>query len=489
MEGGGACGEGKAMKTPLMVRCLSLFAITIVCPSSPTSGAPGDISTVAGTGTSGYTGDGGDATLATLSDPMGVAVDSADNLYIVDLSNHCIRRVDDETGVITTVAGTGAQGYNGDGIAATAAQLNYPFGMAFDAAGNLYIADSTNHRVRRVDIASGIISTIAGTGVAGFSGDGGPATAAQLRDPVDLAFDPEGNLHIAELRNQRVRRIDAVSGVITTIAGTGTQGYNGDGIAATSADLFYPSGIAFDRKGHLFIGDTGNDRVRRVDAVTGLISTYAGTGTRGFDGDGGAATAARIAYVAGVGLDGAGNLFIADQDNHRVRRVDTDSGVISTVAGTGSNGYSGDGGPAIAAQLYYPYDVAVDSRGHLYIADPNNDRVRRVESAGEFPVPFLTVTKPKNFPTTKLGRTSRPQTVVIGNTGSGDLTGIGVSLSGSHRRDFRVSSAIAATLEPGDSTRLLLSFRPKASGLRKATLSVGSGNGGTVVWPLKGRGK
>ena len=470
---------------------LAAFVISSILVAFVTGSiaAPGDISTIAGNGTGGYSGDGGIATNAMLSDPMGVAFDADDNLYIADLSNHCIRRVDAVTGEITTVAGTGVQGYNGDGIAATLAQLSYPFAIALDGTGNLYIADSTNHRVRRVDKVTGLISTIAGNGTAGSGGDGGAATAAQMREPIDLAFDSSGHLLIADLRSPQIRKVDGVTGNISTVAGTGTLGYNGDGIPATTADLYHPSGVALAPDGDLLIGDTGNDRIRRVDAVTGLIATFAGNGVRGFSGDGGAATSAQIAYSTGITFDGVGNLFIADQDNHRVRRVDASTGVISTIAGTGTNGFSGDGGPAVSAQLYYPYDVAFDSKGHLYIVDPNNDRIRRVESAGQLPEPLLRVGQPRPFPATRKSKSSRPQVVTVRNAGTGPLERLAASLSGRHRRDFQVKSLAPTTLGPGEQTGLALVFKPRKTGIRKADLTIGSANGGAITWPIRGRGR
>jgi sugar lactone lactonase YvrE len=461
---------------------LSLFAV-------PSPAAPGDISTVAGNGVRGYGGDDGAAIEATLNSPMGVALDAEDNLYIADLGNHCIRRVDAISGAITTIAGTGVEGFNGDNIAATSAQLDSPFAIEIDKSGNLYIADTGNSRVRRVDAVTGIISTIAGTGTAGFSGDGGPATAAKMREPIDLAFDSIGNLYLADYRDRRVRKVDGLTGAISTVAGTGSQGYNGDGIPAVTASLHTPWGIAVDRAGHLFISDAINERIRRVDAVTGLIATHAGNGETGFSGDGGVATAAQIDYPAGMGFDGAGNLFIAVMDNHRVRRVDAATGEITTVAGTEANGYSGDGGPATSAQLKFPNDVVLDSKGHLYIADQSNNRIRRVESVGKFARPLLNVSRPKPFPMTRRGRSSRPQVITIRNEGSGGLEGLAVSLSGRQRRDFRVTSPAVRSVPAEGETNFMLSFKPRGSGIRKAGMTVRSGNGGAVTWPVRGKGK
>src|SRR3990170_2937888 len=230
-------------------------------------------------------------------------------------------------GDISTIAGTGVGGFSGDGAAATGAQLYYPTGVAVDGVGNVFIADIANHRVRRVDAVTGLISTIAGTGTPGFSGDGGAATGAQLNSPYGVAVDGGGNVFIADTYNHRVRRVDVGTGLISTIAGTGTAGFSGDGAAATSAQLNFPWGVAVDGGGNVFIADTNNQRVRRVDAGTGLISTIAGT-TAGFSGDGAAATSAQLNNPYRVGVDDVGNVFIADTDNHRVRRVDAVTGFI-----------------------------------------------------------------------------------------------------------------------------------------------------------------
>jgi cysteine-rich repeat protein len=341
----------------------------------------GGITTVAGTGLEGFSGDSGPATSAQLFSPAGVTVDGLGNLFIADRPNHRIRRVDAATGIITTVAGTGESGFSGDGGPATSAQLNFPSGVAVNGLGNLFIADRINHCIRRVDAATGVITTVAGTGVAGFAGDGGPATSAQLRAPHGVAVDGLGNLFIAERPNHRIRRVDAATGVITTVAGTGTAGFAGDGGPATSAQINEPWGVAVDGSGHLFIADASNHRIRRVDAATGVITTVAGTGAWGFSGDGGLASSAQINAPHGISVDGLGSLFIADTSNHRIRRLDAATGVIATVAGTGARGFSGDGGPAPSAKLNEPLGAAVDGSGHLFIADTFNTRVRRVDAA------------------------------------------------------------------------------------------------------------
>ena len=331
----------------------------------------GTITTIAGTGERRFGGDGGPAIQAQLDEPTGVVVDGAGNLYIADLANHRIRKVD-STGTITTIAGTGERGFGGDGGPATQAHLNYPYGGAVDGAGNLYIADLTNHRIRKVD-STGTITTFAGTGERGFGGDGGPAIQAQLDAPSGVAVDEAGNLYIADWSNARIRKVDG-TGTITTIAGTGERGFGGDGGPATQAQLDDPTGVAVDGAGTLYIADQYNHRIRRVDS-TGTITTIAGTGELGFGGDGGPAIKAQLDDPTGVAVDGAGTLYIADQYNHRIRRVDS-TGTITTIAGTGERGFSGDSGPATQAQLDDPTGVAVDGAGTLYIADASNHRIR-----------------------------------------------------------------------------------------------------------------
>jgi uncharacterized protein YjiK len=337
----------------------------------------GTITTFAGTGMFGFSGDGGPATGAMLHNPYGVAVDTAGNLYIADYFNSRVRKVS-TSGMITTVAGNGFFGSSGDGGPATSASLSYPSSVAVDAAGNVYIADTYNSRVRKVS-SSGTITTVAGNGTSGFSGDGGPATSARLRDPQGVAVDAAGNLYIADSSNNRVRKVSA-SGTITTIAGTGSPGFFGNGLPGTRAFLYGPSGVAVDTAGNLYIADSSNNRVRKV-STSGTITTVAGNGSSGHWGDGGTATNAGLASPWGVAVDAAGNLYIADSDNHRVRKVSM-SGTITTIAGTGSYGFSGDGGPATNASLAFPTGVAVDAAGNVYIADSDNHRVRKVSMSG-----------------------------------------------------------------------------------------------------------
>ena len=334
----------------------------------------GVITTVAGNGSYGYSGDGDAATNASLAYPYGVAVDAAGDLFIADSGNNRIRMVS-TNGVIRTVAGNGSSGFSGDGGVATSTSLSSPYGVAVDATGNLFIADSWNGRVR--EVSNGIITTVAGNGSFAFSGDGGAATNASLNYPNDIAVDAAGNLFIADSWNNRIRKVS--NGVITTVAGNGSYGFSGDGGAATNARLAYPYGVAVDAVGNLFIADSSNNRIRKV-STNGTITTAAGNGSYGFSGDDGAATNASLDSPYSVAVDATGNLFIADSSNNRIRKVS--NGVITTVAGNGSPGYSGDGGLATNANLNNPYGVAVDAFGGIFIADSDNQRVRKVSTNG-----------------------------------------------------------------------------------------------------------
>ncbi|HEY9898944.1 MAG TPA: IPT/TIG domain-containing protein [Pantanalinema sp.] len=337
--------------------------------------ATGVITTIAGTGTSGYSGDGGSALTARFNYCPSIEVDGAGNLYIADVFNYRIRRVA-ASGIVSTVVGTGVQGWSGDGGAATEANIDYPIGLAFDAAGNLYFADYTRHVVRRVTPA-GVISTVAGAGGAGFWGDGGLATSAYLRYPRDVAVDAGGNLYIADADNHRIRKVTP-DGTITTIVGTGGNVYSGDGGAAVNAGIPYPKGVALDVSGNLYIAQ--DYRVRKVD-LSGNIATVVGNGSSTCSGDGGPALNAQLYSPADLKLDAAGNLYVADTNNNRIRKIDP-AGIITTVAGNGASGFAGDSGPAVDAKLNSPYAVAVEADGSLYIADTYNNRVRKVAPDG-----------------------------------------------------------------------------------------------------------
>ncbi len=330
------------------------------------------ITTVVGNGINGYSGNGGQATNAEISYPWTGTFDAAGNMYYIDLGYYVVRKIN-TLGIITTIAGNGYTGYTGDGGQATAASFHEPIAIAINAVGNIYISDDQNNVIRMINTA-GIITTIAGTGVAGFSGDGGQATAAELNSQNGIAFDALGNLYIADGSNNRIRKVNT-AGVITTIAGTGTSGFSGDGGEATSAEINNPSPVAFDALGNLYFAD-GTNHIRMINTA-GIITTFAGTGVQGFNGDGGQATAAAFNFPNGIALDAVGNLYIADFQNNRIRKVNT-VGIIITIAGTGIDGYNGDGGQANAAEINFPGGLFLDNGGNLFIADQKNFRIRKV---------------------------------------------------------------------------------------------------------------
>ena len=374
----------------------------------------GTIETIAGTGDWGEEGDGGPAVSAELTAVYGLAVDRQGNLYIADSWSDRIRKID-AAGTISTIAGTGEEGQSGDGGPATQARLNRPRGVAIDTAGNVYIADADNHRIRRVD-ASGTITTVAGTGDRGYSGDGGLATEATLAEPYAVTVDFLGNVFIADADNKTVRKVDS-QGIITTVAGTGPRAGGRRSGIATQVYIRRPRALASDRAGKVYIADSSLDRILRLDAgriieviefgqreirgpndvaadasgnayivfgsthrvlkvdPSGLVTSFAGSGRRGFSGDGGPAVNARFAFPRGVATDDQGNVYIADSLNNRIRKVDT-GGTVTTIAGTGDRGHSGDRGPATSARFNYPTSLAVGADGAIYLADYRNHRIR-----------------------------------------------------------------------------------------------------------------
>ncbi|MGP8216201.1 MAG: T9SS type A sorting domain-containing protein [Bacteroidia bacterium] len=325
------------------------------------------INTIAGNGSNGYSGDGGAATAAELSFPAGIVIDGSGNVYIADNRNNCIRKIN-TSGIISTVAGNGTGGYGGDGGAATAAELNYPTGIAVDAFGSMYIADNGNRRIRMVS-TSGIIRTVAGG--SGNPDTNGQATMAALNVPYDVVVDATGNIFIADAGDNRILKVNT-SGFISSVAGNGLSGYNGDGIAATTAEFNGPWGLTVDDSDNIYIADCYNNRVRKVNSA-GIISTVAGGGSSGL-GDGGPATSAEVS-PRGITLDNSGNMYIADW-NHRIRKVST-AGIINTIAGDGACCFSGDGGPATTAELQ-SLEVAVNVSGNIFLSDSGNNRIREV---------------------------------------------------------------------------------------------------------------
>jgi uncharacterized protein (TIGR03437 family) len=363
---------------------LAFVFLPCLCPAQTQRGYT--ISTVAGTGSTGFSGDGSSAASAQLAAPFVIALDSSGALYIADQLNNRIRKV--SGGAINTVAGSGVNAYSGDGGAALKASFSHPQGVAVDSSGNIYIADTNNYVVRKVG-SNGNISTIAGQqsgGIgSGFGGDGGPGTSAFLSHPVGMAFDAAGNLYIADTSNDAIRMLTP-GGTISTVAGSGTSnpGFSGDGGLAIGAKLNNPDAVALDRAGNLYIADGGNNRIRMVTAATGIITTVAGGAVPGFAGDGGPATSARLNTPRGVAVDSAGNIYIADTFNNRIRVVGA-NGIVTTVAGVGSGGYSGDGGPATAAQFFFPSSVAVGTGGNLYVADNQNNVIRQLTPVSGLP--------------------------------------------------------------------------------------------------------
>ncbi|GAB3897473.1 hypothetical protein GCM10028825_45190 [Spirosoma agri] len=397
--------------------------------------ANGIVTTLAGTGEVGFEGDNGPATNAKFIQPLGMAIDATGRVYIADSQNHRVRRID-LNGVITTIAGNGINGYGGDGGLAVNATLRFPTCVVIDKDGNLYIVDSGNNRIRKVGV-DGVINTVAGNGTPSFGGDGGPATSAQLQYPSAVAVDNSGNLYIADTYNNRIRKVD-VNGVITTVAGDGSLQSRGDGGLAINASVYRPNDLTIDDAGVIYLSQQ-DGRVRKIN-TNGIIEPVAGNGTSGFSGDGGLAVNAQISAVPGVDVDASGNVYIADQDNYRIRRITSDgvintiaggftgdggpatnaffrkllfatktpanltvdtkgnvyvtdqfshrlrkvspNGIISTVAGTGVNGYTGDSGPATEAQLRYPRGAGLDATGNLYFIDQSNARIRKIAVNG-----------------------------------------------------------------------------------------------------------
>jgi DNA-binding beta-propeller fold protein YncE len=340
------------------------------------------ITTAVGTGERGYRGDGGPAAEALLNGPFDVGFDAGGNLYFSDTFNHCIRRVDARTAVITTCAGCGEAGYSGDGGPAIRARFNEPYGIAVDIAGNIYIADRHNHCVRRFDRALGIVMAFAGNGSSGFGGDGEAASCAAMVEPNGLAFDPaQRRLFIADVADNRVRVVDVVSGTIRTFAGTAAAEHSGDGGPADGAGVHGARAVKVAADGTVYILERQGSTLRAVDPNTGIITTVAGTGARAYEGDGGPALAAAFNAPKELAIDRAGNLLIVDTENHALRLVDIGTRTVVTIAGSGRQGGDGDGGPAGAAALDRPHGAAVAADGSIYIGDTNNHRIRKLAPA------------------------------------------------------------------------------------------------------------
>jgi sugar lactone lactonase YvrE len=337
------------------------------------------ITTIAGTGNAAFNGDGGPAITAEFNRPYSICLDNLNNLFLCDGFNHRIRKISLSTGIVSTVAGKATNGFSGDGGAATDAELLVPQGIQIDTHGNLYISDGGNHRIRKVDASTHNITTIVGNGTAGMSGDGNLAINASINGPAGLAIYEDTYLYISDYLNKRVRRVDLNTGIIITVAGNGTNGYSGNNGLATNAQLNGAIDVTCDNVGNIYIADTWNGAVRKVDISSGIITTFAGTGTLGYAGDNGPATNAQLNELVGLFFDKLNNLLISDYRNGAIRRVDAATGIITTVAG-GIAGYGGDGGPATNAKLKCT-DVWMDDYGNIYIADYVNNRIRKVNNA------------------------------------------------------------------------------------------------------------
>ncbi len=453
---------------------------------------PGTITTYAGTGALGYSVDGQSASSSRFANPQSVAIDAIGNVYIADSLNQIVRQIPVSTGLVRTVAGVPfAAGNLGDGGQATQALLNNPAAVAVDGAGNLYIADQGNNIVRKVTAATGVITTVAGgghtrSGPDGF-GDGGPATSAILFGPADIALDASGNLYIADAFHGLIRKVDAVSGLISVVAGGGTSGGSdgfGDGILATQAPLSNPTSIAVDATGNLYIADTGHNLIRFVAAGSGIIKAIAGNGIPGYNGDLGPALNAEVATPSCVRLDAAGNVYIADAGNNAIRQVQAASGIINTIAGDGAYGYYGDGGVSTGANLADPSGLAVDSAGNLYIADNGNNAVRKVS----FQTPTFA------FGTTNIGLASAPQLLNVVNIGNQPLNFSGVNVTANFQQqasgytDCSASSSVAA----GSACMIAVAFVPTTTfsltGNVTATMNALNLSGSSNLAALRGIG-
>ncbi|HEX4168708.1 MAG TPA: choice-of-anchor D domain-containing protein, partial [Bryobacteraceae bacterium] len=418
---------------------------------------PGVISTVAGTGgSSGYVGDGGLALAAYMNNPQGIAIDNAGNLYIADSINQVVRQVSAATGRISTVAGIILNpGYTGDGGLAVKAKLSNPVAVALDGSGNLYIADQGNNVIRKVNAVTGLIVTVAGGGTGGGTadglGDGGPATNAILSGPNDVAIDGAGNLFIADSFNGLIRRVDAASGIITVALGTGLQD---------------PTGVAVDPAGNLYIADTNNSVVRRMD-TSGKVTVVAGTGVSGYTGDLGLAISAKLMKPACIRLDAAGDLYIADQAKNVIRQVNAQSGIITTIAGTGAANFSGDGGLATGAVLSSPTGVALDSAGNIYIADTANNVIRKISK-----------TSGLTFPSTLVGEASPAQTLTIANIGNQPLTFASLTINSNFSQQTTGAVDCSSSIVLGSSATCMigLAFTPTTTGNISGSLALTDNN-------------
>lgn len=382
--------ELKVKKIFFIFLAVQFFHMALIKPwtSAEASIEKGTIITIAGNGKDGFSGDGGPATKASIHNPRGVVVDPQGNIYISDASNNRVRKVDAKTGIITTVAGDGARDHKGDGGPAVKASLAFPVGLAIDKKGNLFIADARNQRIRKVDARTGIITTVAGIGMRGYAGDGGPALSALLSFPTGVAVDEHGNIYIADSENGSIRMVNAKTGVISVLIGGTPPGLKrgADGQVPTVAGfLVNPYAVVYDGKGNIYVSDSYLERVKKVNIHTRKLTIAAGQEAnktkKGYCGDGGPAKEACFAQPGGLAVDPAGNIYIADINNDRIRRVDAKTGIVTTVAGTGTRGFNGEEGLAAEAAFSFPSALAFDNHRRLLIVDSYNNRVREMRGS------------------------------------------------------------------------------------------------------------
>jgi len=362
------------MRSPVRFT-LSLACVLLFLSNAATRAA--DIRTIAGNGRQTYSGDGGPAHEAGLAEPFGLTIGPDGSLYVCSVKNHCIRRIDEQTGFITTVAGSGQMGYAGDGRPANRALCNEPYEVRFDAEDHMYFVEMQNHVVRKVDAKTAIISTVAGDGTAGFTGDGGKAVKARLKQPHSIALDGAGGLYIADIGNLRIRRVDLRSGTIETVAGTGEKGATLDGASLLETPLEGPRALDFDVRGNMFLALREGHSIFRVSLRGQKLFHLAGTGKAGYSGDGGPARMAALSGPKGIAVGPGGDLYIADTENHAIRVIRAKSGSVETLVGDGTPG----DGPEISprrCRLQRPHGVFVDPKGNVYIGDSSNHRVRKL---------------------------------------------------------------------------------------------------------------
>jgi len=358
------------------VRRVACCLLLLQCWIS-TAGADARVVTIAGTGRAEFTGDGGPAIRAGVGGPFGVCLGPDGALYVCETTNHVIRRIDEQSGTIRTVAGSGKKGYAGDGKPATQALLNEPYEICFDSAGNMFFVEMRNHIVRRVDAQTGIISTVAGTGIQGFSGDGGPATKARLSVPHSIALDNQGRLYICDIGNHRIRRVDLKTGTMITFAGTGARKPTPDGAPLKGTPLNGPRALDFDGRSNLFLALREGNAIYRIDLKTETLHHLAGTGKKGYAGDGMSAKRALLSGPKGIAVGPGNDIYLADTESHTIRVIRQKSGIIETLVGDGKQG-DGPAGLPRQCRLARPHGVFVDRRGNVYIGDSSNNRVRKL---------------------------------------------------------------------------------------------------------------